>query len=354
MTTAAAPAETATSQALQPTAKTIGDVLAKRGIDEFQWNTLRNSLFPGAKSESVLLVIDYCKARKLDPMKKPCHIVPMKVKDQKSGEWEWRDVVMPGIYEYRITAHRTGQYLGHTEPVYGPDVTIFGVEAPAWCAMTMKRWNPELQLVAEFPVKVHFKEVCATKFDKDDKKDYANDRWSKAPIQMLTKCCEAAGLREAFPDEFGGEPTAEEMEGKSFAVEPDPQAPPITQPRRVEVAVAPGPDATAEAVDAEPVPETSRTPDSSTGAAITITKAEKIESSKTRGKSDEEVKRLGVNRVFYFLITDSTGRVSSTWSEDLYLACGKFADEKTPVDIATETVSGQQWPKLVEVSAVKS
>jgi hypothetical protein len=31
---------------------------------------------------------------------------------------------------------------------------------------------------------------------------------------MLTKCTEAAGLREAFPDELGGEPTAEEMDGQ--------------------------------------------------------------------------------------------------------------------------------------------
>jgi hypothetical protein len=31
---------------------------------------------------------------------------------------------------------------------------------------------------------------------------------------MLTKVTEAAGLREAFPDELGGEATADEMEGR--------------------------------------------------------------------------------------------------------------------------------------------
>jgi hypothetical protein len=42
----------------------------------------------------------------------------------------------------------------------------------------------------------------------------ANARWSKAPVQMLTKCAEAAALREAFPDELGGQQTAEEMDGQ--------------------------------------------------------------------------------------------------------------------------------------------
>jgi hypothetical protein len=37
--------------------------VARRGITEAQWRTLMNSLYPGAKGESVLLVWDYCKAR---------------------------------------------------------------------------------------------------------------------------------------------------------------------------------------------------------------------------------------------------------------------------------------------------
>ena len=195
------------TEAQVPAAKTMGDLLAKRGINESQWNTLRNSLFPGARPESVLLVIDYCQARKLDPMKKPCHIVPMRVKDAKTGEYDWRDVVMPGIYEYRTTAMRTGLYLGHSAPEYGEPTPFGGVSAPEWCAMTMYRAHGSTRI--EFPVRVYFRECVAT--NKDGK---PNDRWSKAPIQMLTKVCEAAGLREAFPDEFGGETTVEEMDGQ--------------------------------------------------------------------------------------------------------------------------------------------
>ena len=189
----------------------LPEPVARRGISEAQWRTLKSSLFPGAKSESVLLVWDYCLARKLDPMKKPCHIVPMEVKS--ANTYEWRDVVMPGIYEYRTTAHRTGEYLGHSEPQYGAPMEFPGVTAPEWCAMAVYRWNKHAQQRTEFPVRVFFGEVLATKKDNSGKY-VANARWKRAPIQMLTKCTEAAALREAFPEEFGGEMTAEEMDGQ--------------------------------------------------------------------------------------------------------------------------------------------
>lgn len=187
--------------------------VARRGITESQWRTLANNLFPGAKSESVLMVWDYCVARKLDPMKKPCHIVPMQVKDAKSGGYEWRDVVMPGIYEYRTTANRTGEYMGHSKPVYGPEIEYLGVKAPEYCELTVYRWNKASGQRSEYPVIVYFSECAATTWDKKEECHKVNARWTKAPRQMLTKCTEAAGLREAFPDELGGEQTFEEMEG---------------------------------------------------------------------------------------------------------------------------------------------
>ena len=186
--------------------------VARRGITEAQWRTLMNNLFPGAAAESVVMVWDYCAARKLDPLKKPCHIVPMQVKDAKTGDYIWRDVVMPGIYEYRTTATRTGLYMGHSVPEYGPSAEHLGVMAPEWCAMTIYRWSKEAAQRIEYPVRVYFRECAGTSKDKKTGNLYVNKRWATAPIQMLTKVCEAAGLREAFPDELGGEHTADEVE----------------------------------------------------------------------------------------------------------------------------------------------
>lgn len=182
--------------------------VARRGISEPQWMALRN-LFPGARGESVVLAYDYCIARRLDPFKKPCHIVPMNVKDAKTEQYSWRDVVMPGIYEYRTTAHRTGEYLGHTVPEYGPIVEFKGVKAPEWCAITVYRWNPKANQRAEHPVRIEFCEIAVTKRNGD-----LNERWSNAPKMQLTKCTEAAALRDGFPEELGGTHTVEEMEGR--------------------------------------------------------------------------------------------------------------------------------------------
>jgi phage recombination protein Bet len=196
----------------------LPEPVARRGINEAAWRTLMNTLYPGADPHSVLMVWDYCIARKLDPLKKPCHIVPMQVKDARTGEYQWRDVVLPGIYEYRTTATRTGFYLGHSRPEYGEMVDFLGVTAPEWCSITIYRWNEAAKLKTEYPVTVYFRECAGTRQEKiNGKKTGAfllNDRWQKAPIQMLTKCTEAAGLREAFPDELGGTHTAEESDGK--------------------------------------------------------------------------------------------------------------------------------------------
>lgn len=204
-------------EVLKTPVPSVPEAIARRGINEAQWRTLCNSLFPGADPKSVLMVVDYCAARKLDPMKKPCHIVPMRVKDARTGDYGWRDVILPGIYEYRTTAQRTGEYLGHSKPVYGPSTDVYGVAAPEWCEMTMYRWNTNAGREVPFPVQVFFREAVGLTKDKKTGAIEANDRWSKAPIQMLTKCTEAAGLREAFPDELGGEPTAEEMDGQRAA-----------------------------------------------------------------------------------------------------------------------------------------
>ncbi|NWA63023.1 phage recombination protein Bet [Pantoea sp. B9002] len=192
-------------------------VLAEKGIDIATWSALKNSIYPGAKEESVMMALDYCRARQLDPLLKPVHLVPMSVKDQKSGKNEWRDVVMPGIGLYRIQADRSGDYAGAHEPEFGPDVTqtLNGVEVtyPQWCKYTVSKRMPSGEIV-EFSAKEYWIENYATG-GRDT--TAPNAMWKKRPYGQLAKCAEAQALRKAWP-EIGQQPTAEEMEGKTLEV----------------------------------------------------------------------------------------------------------------------------------------
>lgn len=171
---------------------------------------LISSVFPGASEQSAMLALNYCKVAGLDVMQKPVHIVPMW--DAKAGQM--RDVIMPGIGLYRVAASRTGQYLGISEPEFGPDITrdIGGVSVtfPEWCKVTCYRLVAGHK--AEFPAMERWMENYVVRGGKE-KSIAPNTMWAKRPWGQLLKCAEAQALRKAFP-EVGAQPTAEEMEGR--------------------------------------------------------------------------------------------------------------------------------------------
>lgn len=199
------------------------DPAAKAGISYDDWMTLTNAIFPGAKPESIMLAVSYCRSRRLDVLTKPVHIVPMSVK--KAGtrdQYEYRDVIMRGIDLLRIIASRTERMAGMDEPVFGPTISIpvtdsddapedvKRIDVPEWCSITVyaldKTNTPRAYTHKEF-----YLEACAR-----EKSGLINSMWRRRSHGQLAKCAEAIALRKAFPEEMGGEPTAEEMEGKTI------------------------------------------------------------------------------------------------------------------------------------------
>lgn len=206
----------------------------KLGIDEHIYSALKNSLYPGAADESIMMVLSYCKAAKLDPLLKPVHLVPMYVTDKTKPKnekgyhpQEWRDTVMEGIGLHRIKASRTGKYIGLSAPLFGEDVKeklgSKEINYPKTCTMTIKRKLDD-GTIAEWTITQRWIENYASK-GKDD--PTPNAMWSKRPYAQLAKCTEAQCLRTAFP-ELGSQPTAEEMEGKQLdnAFDDEPKANP--------------------------------------------------------------------------------------------------------------------------------
>lgn len=178
---------------------------------------LGQSLYPGARPESIRMVLAWCRATGQDPMKKPIHIVPMEVKDAATGKKEWRDILMPGIGTYRTDAANSGAYGGIDEPEFGPDVTdqidAMTVTYPTWCRVTVYR------LVGNEKRAFTAKEYWVENYAAGYQGKGVNSMWRKRPYGQLAKCAEAQALRKAFPDETGQTNTTDELEGKTFAGE---------------------------------------------------------------------------------------------------------------------------------------
>ena len=209
--------------------------LQERGLDRRGFRVLQETIWakPSVSGisqddydKTVLVAVDYCKARNLDPFKKPVHIVPVwdkAAKKYKLGLW-------PSINEHRITASRTQGFAGRDETKFGPTIKEklgeVEIEYPSWAQVTVYRLL-EGQRFAFVGPKVYWKETYSTASNNTPK---PNSMWGKRPFGQIEKCAEAAALRAAFPEELGGQPTAEEMEGKEVgeAVDGDwSPAPPV-------------------------------------------------------------------------------------------------------------------------------
>lgn len=193
------------SLSIVPNDINLPQVAIQRGIDPQTWNALKQAIYPNASDALVVLALDYCKARGLDPIKKPVHIVKTWDAEQRRET----ETIWEGINSHRTTAARTGAYAGQDEPKFGPDVTralgSVQITFPEWCSVTVYRLvggQPR-----SFVGRMWWLEAYARTRD-----GTPNAMWRKRPHGQIAKCAEAEALRKAFPEECGSIPTAEEME----------------------------------------------------------------------------------------------------------------------------------------------
>ena len=200
------------------------------GIEPSGWKALVEAVFPSAKTvDAVVMALSYCKARNLDPFKRPVHIVPMW--DNKARAYV--ETIWPGIAELRTTAARTANYAGCDAAEFGPileetfsgkvkkgqewETKSFTVKFPEWCRLTVYRLMPNGERCKFVGPKVLWHESYAT----IGRSDLPNDMWRERPDGQLEKCAEAAALRRAFPEELGNDLTAEEMTGRVIDHDPN-------------------------------------------------------------------------------------------------------------------------------------
>lgn len=229
------------------------EIEARYGVDKAGWRALVDAVFPSAKTtDAVILALSYCRARDLDPFKRMVHIVPM----WNSALGREVETVWPGIGEHRATAMRTGQYGGCDPTNFGPMVNHHfsgrvpagkgewkteevDVTFPEWAQITVYRLVQGQRMPVPGP-RVYWTETYSRR---TNKADVPNDRWCRAPSQMLEKCAEAAALRKAFPEEMGDGMTAEEAEGRETdiagAIEQARDVTPPAKPTRADFAPKP-------------------------------------------------------------------------------------------------------------------
>lgn len=212
----------------QPRLMWRDEIKERFGVDKSQWIALTDAIFPNVTNvNSIILALSYCRARGLDPFKKCVHVVPIYSKERGGTV----DSIWPGIGELRTTAHRTGEYAGHDETMFGEMIEqqVGGIRMkfPEYAQMTVYRFVKGQKCA--FPgEKVYWLEAYAwLKYDNES----PNDMWHYRPRGQLAKCAEAAALRAAFPEEIGGDFVPEEIErGATLGTIPVPPEPNEFQP----------------------------------------------------------------------------------------------------------------------------
>ncbi len=155
---------------------------------------LKNTVCKGATNDELQLFLHVCSRTGLDPFRNQIYAIKRNTKD--GG----RMTIQTGIDGFRLVAERTERYAPGKEPVYEYDQQGKLVSATSYIKKQTSdgTWH-------EVSAKAHWSEYAQVFNGKP------SQFWAKMPHVMLSKCAEAIALRKAFPADFSGIYTTEEM-----------------------------------------------------------------------------------------------------------------------------------------------
>lgn len=178
----------------------------------------------------------------LDPFARQIYMIARRSKVR--GQWVTKYTIQTSIDGFRVIRDRKQSFRGMEEHWCGTDGVWREVwleaEPPAAARITLylEGFVKPVTAVARYDEYVPLKDGSPT------------GQWGKMPALMTSKVAEALALRKAYPQDFSGLYTADEMaqaENSPGRVAPAPQAQPVSEPVREESAV--------EVVEAEIVEE---------------------------------------------------------------------------------------------------
>ncbi len=325
-------------------------------VTKASWKVLTEATWPSAKTvDAIVMALAYCKSRKLDPFKKPVHIVPVWDSKANDGKGGWVETVWPSISEMRTTAFRTKQYAGCDETEFGPLITTkftgkvkqnggwvdrtIELTFPEWARITVYRTQHGAKGKFVGP-KVKWTETYATL----GKSDLPNLMWEERPEGQLEKCAEAAALRKAFPEELGSEYAAEEMEGQRIISADDEP----TIPQRLEAPAPkqePAADGKPQAVKGTapmraPPPPAAKDPRS---VVAPTSKADDARKVRAEAQDAEIVDDPGEE------ISDAVETGATNWSDECAEILAALEDCKS--EVAVVSFQTRNLPKIIDLSS---
>ena len=167
----------------------VGCVQFKEKFSPEKIELIKKTIDPHNKfsKNDIELFIHICSEKNLDPLMK--QIYPVNMGNKMS--------VQTGIDGFRILAERTGKYAPGkaTEFLFDENKRLIGA------TVYVKKYTDDGT----------WHEVSATAFLNEYKKD-GNNFWSRMPSVMIEKVAESKALRRAFPENFSGLYSEEEMQ----------------------------------------------------------------------------------------------------------------------------------------------
>lgn len=139
---------------------------------------------PGATVESLFMILRYCKAARLDPLRQPVVILPI----------DGRQVPCLSIAGLRAHGSRTGKYAGGRLEYAPESEDIDGIMLPRWAKYIVYRIL-EGGSRAEFEGTVFATEAVGRKRNGEITK-----LWRQRGLHMLGIAAERLALRRAFPE----------------------------------------------------------------------------------------------------------------------------------------------------------
>ena len=165
---------------------------------------------PGATQKEVALFLAHCKAHKLDPFTKEAYLI-------KYGDRPASIVTNYNVFNAR--AQRFADYLGIEDGVVILDKQG-NIERRPGSAVYTKALGEKL-LGGWARVMRRDKEDTYVELALEDYST-GQAKWKTSPGLMINKCAKSAAWRTAFPSEFNGMYSAEEMEQAQGPVEVEP------------------------------------------------------------------------------------------------------------------------------------